>query len=146
MYWIPDWHDIPGINIMKTVLIIDDEKDLCRLLTIALKREKFGVDCAYSLAEARSKLLEHPSIVLLDNNLPDGSGLDFFKEHLDAFHKSCVIMISADVKPETKKDALREGISIFLQKPFEVGAIKDAIRSIPERLPDPNHSFSRLSL
>jgi len=115
---------------MQTVLIIDDEKDLCRLLTIALKREKFWVDCAYSLAEARSKLLEHPSIVLLDNNLPDGSGLDFFKEHHKAFHKSCVIMISADVKPETKKNALREGIHIFLQKPFAVGAIKEAIRSI----------------
>ena len=115
---------------MQTVLIIDDERDLCSLLTIALKKEKFYVECAYSLAEASKKLLRHPSIVLLDNNLPDGSGLDFFKEHPNAFFKSCVIMISADVKPETKKEALREGIRFFLQKPFAVRTIKEAIRSI----------------
>ena len=70
---------------MQTVLIIDDEKDLCRLLKMALRKEKFFVDCVFSLAEAKQKLLEHPSIVLLDNNLPDGSGLDFLKAHPTRF-------------------------------------------------------------
>ncbi len=115
---------------MQSVLIIDDEKDLCQLLAVALRRQNFRVDCAFSIAEAKLKLLEHPSIVLLDNNLPDGSGLDFLKTHPMAFKKSCVIMISADARPELKKDAMREGIRVFLQKPFEVGAVKEAIEEI----------------
>jgi len=114
---------------MQTVLIIDDEKDLCRVLTIALRKEKFVVDCAFNLADAKNKLLEQPSFILLDNNLPDGSGLDYLKENPNAFQKSCVIMITADANPQTKNDALREGIHVVLQKPFGVGAIKEAIRS-----------------
>jgi DNA-binding response OmpR family regulator len=112
---------------MKTVLIIDDEKDLCRLLTISLRKEKIHVDCAFSLADAKSKLLDHPSIVLLDNNLPDGLGLDFLRENPQAFKKSCVIMISADARPKLRKDAFREGIRVFLQMPFPVGVVKEVI-------------------
>jgi DNA-binding response OmpR family regulator len=115
---------------MLTILIIDDEEDLCRLLIIALRKEKFHAVSCHTLAEARIKLLEHPSIVLLDNNLPDGSGLDFLKEYPNAFRKSCVIMISADARPEIRKDAFREGVRVFLQKPFPVGAVKDAIYSL----------------
>ena len=115
---------------MQTVLIIDDEEDLCRLLMMALRKEKFIIDCAYSLAEAKPKLLLRPSIVLLDNNLPDGSGLDFLKAHPTAFKNSCVIMITADAYPEIRKDAFREGVRVFLQKPFAVGAVKEAIEQI----------------
>jgi DNA-binding response OmpR family regulator len=115
---------------MQTILIIDDEEDLCRLLIIALRKDKFHVVCCHTLADARIKLLEHPSIVLLDNNLPDGSGLDFLKEHPNAFRKSCVIMISADARPEIRKDAFREGVRVFLQKPFPVRAVKEAIYSL----------------
>ena len=115
---------------MQTVLIIDDERDLCRLLTIALRKEKYLVDCAFNLADAKNKLLEHPSFILLDNNLPDGSGLDYLKEHPNSFQKSRVIMITADANPETKKDALQEGIEAVLQKPFGVRAIKEAIKGI----------------
>src|SRR4051812_29040344 len=115
---------------MQTVLIIDDEKDLCRLLTISLRKDNFLVACAFNLAEAKLKLLEQPSIVLLDNNLPDGSGLDYLKKHPIDFQKSCVIMISADTGPELRKDALHEGIRAFLQKPFAAKAVKEAIYSL----------------
>jgi DNA-binding response OmpR family regulator len=115
---------------MRTVLIIDDEEDLCRLLIIALRREKYQVLCSHTIADARIKLRDHPSIVLLDNNLPDGTGLDFLKEYPGAFRKSCVIMISADARPEIRKDAFREGVRVFLQKPFPFGAVKEAIFSL----------------
>jgi two-component system response regulator PilR (NtrC family) len=115
---------------MQTILIIDDEEDLCRLLVIALRKEKFNVICSQTLADARIKLREHPSIVLLDNNLPDGSGLDFLKGHPNAFCKSFVIMISADARPEIRKEAFREGVRVFLQKPFPVSAVKEAIYNL----------------
>ena len=113
------------------ILIIDDEQDLCHLLKIILLKDKFLIDCAYSLTDAGQKLLLQPQIIFLDNNLPDGTGLDFLKQNPHAFRKSCVTMISADARPEIKKDALQEGIRVFLQKPFAVGAIRSAIQSIP---------------
>jgi response regulator of citrate/malate metabolism len=58
--------------------------------------------------------MEHPSIVLLDNNLSDGSGLDVLKEHPNSFRKSCVIMISADARPEIRKTrSEKESASFF---------------------------------
>jgi two-component system, OmpR family, response regulator len=115
---------------MKTILIIDDERDLCALIKKALTREGHRVDCVGSLAEAAIKLLEHPQVVLLDNNLPDGWGIDYFRNHADQFMESFVIMISADPSPALEFKAMKEGFDAFIPKPFSVGALKELIRRV----------------
>lgn len=65
----------------KSVLVIDDENDLCDLISMVLHKEGFLVSCAHSLAEATKMLPGHPDIVLLDNNLPDGTGLAYLQMH-----------------------------------------------------------------
>ncbi len=59
----------------KTILIIDDEPDLCNLLTMYFRRKNFDVYYSHSLSEGE-RLLQSvkPDILLLDNNLPDGMG------------------------------------------------------------------------
>lgn len=114
----------------KRILIIDDERDLCHLLEKVLLRESFLVDCAHNLTDAGQKLLLHPMIIFLDNNLPDGSGLDYFHEHHKEFLRSVVILISADGHPSIKLRAIDEGINIFIEKPFSVKEIKEIIKSI----------------
>src|ERR1700712_4330312 len=109
------------------VLIIDDEKDLCELIRKTLVKENYEVQCAYDLKEAGNKLGDHPQIVLLDNNLPDGSGLDFLRMHPVEFFNCTVIMMTADATPNIRGAANSEGIADFIEKPFSVRLIKDVL-------------------
>jgi two-component system, OmpR family, response regulator len=114
----------------KKVLVIDDERDFCELIKNILAKENFEVDCAFSLEEAEEKLSENPQIVLLDNNLPDGCGLDFLQMHPVPFMNSSVIVITADPTEATKEKAIREGTVAFLSKPFSVQTIRDMLRQV----------------
>ena len=115
---------------MKTVLIIDDERDLCAVLKKALTKEKCIVDCVHNLADAGVKLKDHHDIILLDNNLPDGSGLDYFIRYPLKFEKSCVVFISADTAPDIKEQADEAGVAAYIQKPFTAGILKDTLRQL----------------
>lgn len=114
----------------KKILVIDDEKDFCELMKDILLRENYIVDCAYTLEEAEGKLREHPQIILLDNNLPDGSGLDYLQMHPVPFMNSTVIVITADPTESVKEKAQREGTTAFLSKPFSVKTIRDMVRAV----------------
>src|SRR5450755_891428 len=113
------------------ILIIDDEKDLCELIQLILKDENFKIDCAFSLKDGKRKWrdLMHP-IVLLDQNLPDGLGLDLIECNPTLLYKSKVIMITADTQPATKAMAIAAGIEHFIQKPFSLKLIRDLVHEI----------------
>jgi DNA-binding response OmpR family regulator len=113
----------------KSVLIIDDEKDLCEVITRALKKEGFEVDCAFNLAEASEKLGTRPDIVILDNNLPDGSGLEYIQMHSVEFMQSFVILITADPDNDLQQEAAVIGINSFLNKPFSASRITELVKS-----------------
>ena len=111
----------------KKVLVIDDELDLCALIRLVFMRENFSVDCAYNLQEASAKLPGHPDIVLLDNNLPDGLGIEYYGTHAEAFDDCYIVMMSADGSEKTKAMARKAGINEFIQKPFTIQKMKDII-------------------
>ena len=114
----------------KSVLVIDDERDLCEVITRALKKEGFDVDCAFNLAEAGPKLSAMPDIVIMDNNLPDGSGIEYIRKHPDEFMQIVVILISADPVMLLKRKPALEGISAFLPKPFSIDRMKEVIKPL----------------
>ena len=108
------WHGIgPKFYMKQKILIIDDEKDLCDLIKGILERENFSVDCAYTLKEATVKLNQHPAIILLDNNLPDGSGLDYLQLHPDPFMNRTVVFMTADPTDIIESKAKQEGAVAF---------------------------------
>ena len=113
----------------KSILIIDDERDLCEVISRVLKKEGFAVECAFNLAEAAQKLGAHPDIIILDNNLPDGTGLEYIHMHPVEFMQSFVILITADPNKDLQKDASVVGINTFLTKPFSVYRVKEIIKS-----------------
>jgi DNA-binding response OmpR family regulator len=114
----------------KTVLVIDDENDLCELISMVLKKEGFLVSCAHSLAEATKMLLNNPDIILLDNNLPDGTGLGYLQMHPIDFMNSYVVMISADPSKELQQKASYVGIRDFLAKPFSMSRMKQILKAV----------------
>ena len=116
------------------VLILDDEKDLCELVKEILKPEQYQVDCAYTLKEGMKKWgSHHPSVVLLDNNLPDGLGLDMIETHQSLLEDSQVIMITADMYAPMRLRAEAAGIHNFLQKPFSLKTIREMVNRLFDR-------------
>jgi DNA-binding NtrC family response regulator len=114
----------------REILIVDDERDFCRLMILMLQREPFLVRCAYSLKEASEVLnKEHPAIILLDHNLPDGTGLDFVMQRKAVIKESAVILITADTSPEMVQRAKDAGIQ-YLAKPFGLKKIRDIIKQV----------------
>ena len=62
----------------KKILIVEDEGEMCLLLNILLDAKEMELDHVKYLSNAKEYLeKEHPSVVLLDNKLPDGFGVDF---------------------------------------------------------------------
>ena len=114
----------------KSVLVIDDEDDLCALIKLVLNKEGFIVECASTLAQASQKLQGHPDIVLLDNNLPDGSGLDYLQLHPDPFSNSAVVFMTADPTDIIESKAKQEGAVAFLAKPFTIHSIRQMISHV----------------
>ena len=102
----------------KKALIIEDESDMCLLLNIMLAADEVELDHVKSLAAARQYLLtEKPAVVILDNKLPDGFGVDFIQFIKQEYPAIKIIMISGyDASAEDV--ALYNGADLFLQKPF----------------------------
>jgi two-component system response regulator AtoC len=114
----------------KKILIIDDELDFCALVILMLQQEPFHIDCAHNLFEASRFLSkEHPEIILLDHNLPDGTGLDYFNKHRKDFDEAKIVLITADPSLELKLRAEEAGIE-FAAKPFGLKKIREIIRSV----------------
>ena len=103
---------------LRKILIIDDEGDLCLLLELILKNENTAIEHAKNLESAKELLeRERPDLVLLDNRLPDGLGIDFIPYIKANYPTTRIVMISG--KDLSAKDiALETGANIFLSKPF----------------------------
>jgi DNA-binding response OmpR family regulator len=85
------------VHLPKTVLIIDDEPDLCVLLKVYFQRRKYKVFFAHNLMDGEKLLNEiHPDVLLLDNNLPDGMGWNKLTEFNQEIFPSKVILMSGN--------------------------------------------------
>lgn len=102
----------------KKALIIEDESDMCLLLNIMLSAEEVELDHVKSLATAREYLTkENPSVIILDNKLPDGFGVDFIS-YIKKHYPSVKIIMISGYDASAEDVALYNGADVFLQKPF----------------------------
>jgi DNA-binding NtrC family response regulator len=113
-----------------TVLIVDDDEDLCRLLKASLPAG-LSVHIEHSLSMAEAYLCDHkPSLLFLDNTLPDGRGLSFIKQAINLGRDIKVIMMTSDTGSGIREEALRQGACYFISKPFRISLVKDIVLSI----------------
>ena len=102
----------------KKIFIVEDEGDMCLLLNIMLQEKEIKLDHAKTLAAAEEYLKnEQPSIIILDNKLPDGFGVDFVTYIKKNYPDIKIVMISGNAS-SSKETALENGADIFLEKPF----------------------------
>jgi len=112
------------------VLIIDDEKDLCYLLQTICEEKGLSSLVANSLKEAKLKLRKHPTLIFLDHNLPDGSGLEFINTIREVTKDSFVVMMTAQSSDSFEKQVYQSGINYYLVKPFDLSSVITLIDEI----------------
>ncbi len=120
---------------MTKVLIVDDEENILKALSVILKEEKFLVLTEKSGKKGLEKFIkENPEVVLLDIWLPEMDGLEILKEIKKISPFSIVIMISGHGTISTAVEAIKIGAFDFLEKPLSMERVLLAIkRSIEYR-------------
>ncbi len=118
---------------MVKALIIDDEIDICYLLSGILRNKNIQSNYVNSIGEALLALeINPPQIVFLDNHLPDGMGVNFISDLKKNNPGIKVVMITAYDTPLDRRKALAEGADFFIAKPFS----RDTIFQTVEQLGD----------
>ena len=116
-------------NTKQKLLIIEDEGEMCLLINMLLDGKGLEVDHVKTIAGAVEYFQQHrPQIVLLDNRLPDGFGLDFIAFIRKNYPATKIIMISG-VDVSAKDIALENGADSFLEKPFTKAQLWQVISS-----------------
>ena len=116
------------------LLIIEDEASLQELMTASQRKEGHIVENAMTFDEAMDKLGAYNyDCVLLDLNLPGGSGLDILKHIKMNCSRMNVIIISARDSIDDKVAGLELGADDYLAKPFHLAELSARIRSVVRR-------------
>jgi two-component system response regulator GlrR len=117
--------------VSSTVLVVEDDPEMRRLLRDALGQDGFLVweeTSADSLVEALER--QAPNLVVLDKELPGPGGLDVLS-YLATRHPSIpVVLITAFGSPAVRVEALRRGATVYLEKPFRVGALLGHVHAL----------------
>ena len=113
----------------RTLLVIDDDEASCRLVRATFRAEGIQVLAAHDGQAGMARIeAEHPDIVLLDVNLPTGSGVEVL-ERLKATHPSLpVVMLTASREVKTAVRATQLGAFDYLTKPIDHDEIVAVVR------------------
>lgn len=114
----------------KRVLIIDDETDICLLLSGLLRKLGYMPTCAHFIEDGRQCLkTQQFDAVFLDLNLPDGLGFDLLPSIKQQQEHAKIIMISAFDGQAERRRATEQGADHFVGKPFTRRSVEQALQT-----------------
>jgi DNA-binding response OmpR family regulator len=108
----------------RRVLVLEDDADLCRLFSRALRASGYEVYPATTLDEARALLIQIPMHAFLcDVHVGSECGTDLLREQLDTLrqHGTQVIMVSGEAQYRPFCEEM--GVDFYLEKPVAIGAL-----------------------
>lgn len=115
-------------------LIVEDEPNLQKLISYFLKKEDHLTEEALTYKDAYHKLMNHTyDVIILDINLPDGSGLNLLPVIKDDHPMSATIIVSAKDSIEDRVKGLELGADDYLIKPFHVSELNARIKAVLRR-------------
>jgi DNA-binding response OmpR family regulator len=136
------------MNRFGTILIVDDDPRMCRLVARYLHREGYSVRTAGSGSEMRRVLVEEdPQLVILDLMLPDEDGFELAR-FLRARSAAGIIMLTGKTDTVDKVVGLEIGADDYITKPFDERELLARVRSVMRRVsghrnpPEPGNSVA----
>ncbi|MGH7896043.1 MAG: sigma-54-dependent transcriptional regulator, partial [Candidatus Binatia bacterium] len=119
--------------VIRRALVVDDDVTFQTALTELVREEGFEVATAGTLAQARVSLAASPpDVVLLDINLPDGSGLDLLRER-DGTTSPEFVLITGEGTVDSAIDAIRHGATDYLTKPADIPRLRSVLLNVSRR-------------
>lgn len=119
---------------MSELLLIDDDQELCELLSSWLSQEGFQVRACHDGVSARRALAQSvPAAVVLDVMLPDGSGLELLKQLRSDHPEMPVVMLSARGEPLDRILGLELGADDYLAKPCDPRELTARLKAVLRR-------------
>lgn len=104
----------------RQILVVDDERETCELLEMALSREGWGVTSSTSASEALELVATRDyDLVLTDLSMPEMGGLELCERVLGTRPNVPVIVITGQGSLETAIGAMRAGAYDFITKPVD---------------------------
>ena len=117
----------------KKILVVDDEPQIVRLLSLRLKANNFDVLTAYDGYQCvQVAKLELPDLILLDIKMPLGGGIKAFEnlKDISATNMIPVIFITAFPSVKVKEQVMSMGAEDFIAKPFNSDVLIEKINII----------------
>ena len=115
-----------------TVLVIDDDTDILKVLKANLELHNFNVITAESWAAGQKAMSNRPDVLILDLMLPDGDGVEICRALRRQYPVLPIIMLTAKDKTSDKVIGLESGADDYVVKPFEtlelIARIKACLR------------------
>ena len=116
------------------ILIVDDERDICKALEFLLKREDYAVSSVNSGEDAIKKLKEESfDVVITDLKMGRVDGMTVLEKAKELSPDTAVIIMTAFASIESAVDAMKRGAVDYIVKPFLNEEIRLTIRKILEQ-------------
>lgn len=116
---------------MKKILIIEDDKNLNKGLSIALHKD-YDVFSVSTISEAKT-FIDKADLILLDMNLPDGDGLEIIKYTRETSSIPIIVLSAIDLEAYIIS-AINLGADDYLTKPFSLGILEAKIKRAFEKI------------
>jgi two-component system, OmpR family, response regulator VicR len=124
----------------KRILIVDDEKDVCEVLRFKFEKAGFQVQTAFDGVDGSEKVVRfEPHCILLDIRMPREDGLTFLRK-LRAYReedsdkqtriRQIPVIVLTAASPHMKSLFQAEGISDYMEKPFDFTVLKDKVLQV----------------
>jgi len=118
------------------ILIVEDEGEMCLVLNILLNDEDVELEHVKNLSAAAEYLeQQQPSLIILDNKLPDGYGVDLISFIKKNYPNVKIIMMTG-YDSSVRDVAMENGADYFLEKPFTKQQLFESIKAL---LPEAVH-------
>ena len=122
------------MNVLKKILIVEDDQLLNRTLAYNLTSDGYEVISVFNFDSAVRKLRENEfDVALLDINLPDGSGLDLCEEIRNRGQHTYIIFITAKDTENDTVTGFNIGADDYISKPFSLREVAARVKAVLRR-------------